>query len=158
MADGSSSATAPVSAPTVSHVLGEICWLMSQSAYHKHFSLGDLEWMVMPAVLAEQFRIFRSEQGPPLGVALWAYLSPDIESRFVAQVESGAGARLKPDDWKSGDRLWLVEVIAPQASDGNNLMDVMVDDLARNVFPGKTLRFHTADRVTGKRVVREVTA
>ena len=154
MADGSSGvAAAP---PTVSHVLGEICWLMSQSRYHRHFSLGDLEWMIMPAVLAEQFRVFRSEQGLPLGVALWAYLSAETEARFIDQVESGAGARLKPEDWQSGDRLWLVEVIAPQASDGNNLMDLMVDDLAKNVFTGQKFKFHSADRTTGQRTVREI--
>jgi cytolysin-activating lysine-acyltransferase len=155
MADGDSGAA---TRPTVSHILGEICWLMSQSNYHRHFSLGDLEWMIMPAVLAEQFRIFRSEQGPPLGVALWANLSPEIEARFCAQVESGAGARLKPDEWKSGDRLWVVEIIAPQASDSNNLMQLMVDDLTANVFSSQAFKFHMADRLTGNRVVKEIFA
>jgi cytolysin-activating lysine-acyltransferase len=153
MADSRSGA---IARPTVSHILGEICWLMSQSAYHRHFSIADLEWMVMPAILAEQFRVFRAEQGPPLGVALWAFLSEEVEARFRAQVDSGAGARLKPDEWNCGDRLWIVEIIAPQASDHNNLMQLMVDDLAANVFAGQPFRFHSADRVTGKRVVQEM--
>lgn len=56
---------------TVSQVLGEITWLMTQSPRHKAIPLGDLEWLLMPAILLRQFRIFyKGEQ--PVGVALWA--------------------------------------------------------------------------------------
>ena len=43
---------------TVSQVLGEITWLMTQSPRHKAIPLGDLEWLLMPAILLRQFRIF----------------------------------------------------------------------------------------------------
>jgi hypothetical protein len=33
---------------TVSQVLGEITWLMTQSPRHKVIPLGDLEWLLMP--------------------------------------------------------------------------------------------------------------
>jgi cytolysin-activating lysine-acyltransferase len=36
---------------TVAQVLGEITWLMTQSPRHKALALGDLEWLVMPAIL-----------------------------------------------------------------------------------------------------------
>ena len=40
-------------ARTVSAVLGEIVWLLTQSAQHKQaFFLGDLEWMAMAHTLA----------------------------------------------------------------------------------------------------------
>ena len=53
---------------TVSQVLGEITWLMTQSPRHKSIPLGDLEWLLMPAILLRQFRIFyKGEQ--PVGVA-----------------------------------------------------------------------------------------
>jgi len=35
---------------TIGRMLGEIVCLMSQSPAHKHFSLADLEWLVMPAL------------------------------------------------------------------------------------------------------------
>jgi len=55
----------------VAQVLGEITWLMTQSPRHKTVPLGDLEWLVMPALLLRQFRIFyKGEQ--PVGLALWA--------------------------------------------------------------------------------------
>src|SRR5256885_12617066 len=49
---------------------------MTQSPRHKAVPLGDLEWLVMPALLLRQFRIFcQGEQ--PVGVALWA-LADDL--------------------------------------------------------------------------------
>lgn len=37
----------PGHAKTISAVLGEIVWLMSQSPLHKQFFISDLEWFVM---------------------------------------------------------------------------------------------------------------
>src|SRR4051812_12670927 len=66
--DASSTATEPVTghareqtgppSKTVAQVLGEITWLMTQSPRHKATPLGDLEWLLMPAILLRQFRIF----------------------------------------------------------------------------------------------------
>jgi len=89
----------PAGDMTVARMLGEIVWIMTQSPGHKHFALGDLEWMVMPALLLEQYRIFRNGD-QPLGVALWAYLSPEAEEKL----KSGVG-RLRPDEWAVGMKL-----------------------------------------------------
>jgi cytolysin-activating lysine-acyltransferase len=66
---------AQAGAPTLSHMLGEMVWLLSQSPIHRHLSLADLEWLIMPPLLLEQFRVFRGE-ATPVGLALWAYLTP----------------------------------------------------------------------------------
>jgi cytolysin-activating lysine-acyltransferase len=141
--------------PTVAHMLGEVCWVLSQSKYHKHFSLGDLEWMAMPPILANQFRVFHGPEKAPVGFAIWAYVSEEVEQRLCAQVESGAGARLKPEDWKSGDRLWLIELVALGATEENKLTQAMLADLATNVFPGRKFKLHSADPLTGKRKMKE---
>ncbi|MDB5394410.1 MAG: ltxC [Rhodospirillales bacterium] len=87
----------PDSAPhTVSHLFGEIVWLMTQSPAHKHYSLVDLEWMVMPALLLQQFRLFH-DKGRPVGAALWAFLSQEGEAKLP-----NSPLRLRPDEWKSG--------------------------------------------------------
>ena len=71
---------------TVAQVLGEIAWLMTQSPRHKFIPLGDLEWLLMPALLLRQFRIFyKGEQ--PVGIALWA-LADDLVG--LARVERSA--------------------------------------------------------------------
>ena len=62
---------APKSAPTVSHLLGEITWLMTQSPLHKAMQIGDIEWLAMPALIHRQFYIFR-DGDRPVGLALWA--------------------------------------------------------------------------------------
>jgi cytolysin-activating lysine-acyltransferase len=92
---------------TVSQVLGEITWLMTQSPRHKAIPLGDLEWLLMPAILLRQFRIFyHGEQ--PVGVALWA-LADDL----VAKRIDGGDKRLAAVEWKSGTNMRIVELVAP---------------------------------------------
>ncbi|MEO1152168.1 MAG: toxin-activating lysine-acyltransferase [Pseudomonadota bacterium] len=71
---------------------------------------------------------------------------------------AGVGARLRPDEWKSGDRLWLVELCAPFATENNRLNGAMVADLMQNVFPGRTFKMHVTDPLTGNREVKEIGA
>lgn len=92
---------------TISAVLGEIVWLMSQSPEFKQYLISDLEWLVMPPILLRQFRLFYHE-GRPAAVVLYARVSPEVEARL----EAGAPT-LRPDDWKSGETVRVVKVIAP---------------------------------------------
>jgi cytolysin-activating lysine-acyltransferase len=92
---------------TVSHVLGEITWLMTQSPRHKAIPLGDLEWLLMPAILLRQFRIFyKGEQ--PVGVVLWALVDGIVAKRIDA-----GDNRLSAAEWKSGSNKRIVELVAP---------------------------------------------
>lgn len=122
---------------------------------HKYFAIGDLERLVMPAILLEQFRVFHGDKHP-LGFALWAHLSEDAEARMTAMVASGGGARLRPDDWKSGDRLWLVELVAPFATPENKLTEAMITDLVQHVFGERKFKFHATDLEMGKWEVKEI--
>lgn len=150
---------------TVAEALGQITWLFSQSPVHKHLKIGDLEWSVMPAILHEQFRVFRFGPLPgldnvkpedflpgfdkagleqmPLGVAFWGLLSEAAE----AKVE--AGERLAADEWKSGDRLWLLELISPFANAENKLAELMLADLLQGPFKDKRFSLHRTDPATG---------
>ena len=136
--------------PTVSHMLGEITWLLTQSPTHKHFALADLEWLVMPPLLLEQYRVFHGET-TPVGVALWASLSAEAE----AKLNAGVG-RLRPDEWKSGDRLWLVDLIAPFATPDNKMVEAMLADLMNTALKGQRFKFHKTDPTTGKRDTVEI--
>ena len=92
---------------TVAQELGEIAWLMTQSPRHKAIPLGDLEWLLMPAILLRQFRIFyKGEQ--PVGVALWA-LADDV---VVKGIDAG-DMRLTAVEWKSGSNMRIVDIVAP---------------------------------------------
>jgi cytolysin-activating lysine-acyltransferase len=107
-ANGAAAAAVSGAAPkTVAQVLGEITWLMTQSPRHKAIPLGDLEWLVMPAILLRQFRIFyKGEQ--PVGVALWA-----LADRLVAGRIDAGDRRLSAVEWKSGTAMRIVELVAP---------------------------------------------
>jgi cytolysin-activating lysine-acyltransferase len=125
------------SAPhTVSHMLGEIVWLMTQSPTHKYLALSDLEWMAMPALLLNQYRLFHNN-GRPVGAAFWAFLSQEAEAKFAI-----SPPRLQPEEWKSGDRCWVVDLISPFATAENKLIPVMLDDLRRTALRGRSFKFH----------------
>ena len=66
---------------TMGSMIGEIVWLMSQSPVHKHLSLADLEWILMPPVILGQYKLFRDGQ-KPVGAALWGYLSVEAEEKL----------------------------------------------------------------------------
>ena len=49
---------------TVSQVLGEITWLMTQSPRHKAIPLGDLEWLLMPPFCFGSFGFSTTANSP----------------------------------------------------------------------------------------------
>lgn len=118
-------------AKTVSGVLGEITWLLTQSPIHKQLFIGDLEWFCMPPVLLEQFRLF---YGPktPAAVAFWAFVSEETDVRLA-----NGGYKLRSDEWRNGDILWLMELVAPFGAEAEILAD-----LSKNVFPQRAFKFH----------------
>ncbi len=49
---------------------------------------------------------------------------------------SAGHARLKPQDWKSGDKLWVIDIVAPYGG-----QDEMLKDLKEKVFSEEEFRF-----------------
>ena len=128
--NGKTDKPANVPPKTISNVIGEITWLMTQSTSHKYFFISDLDWMIMPPVSLGQFRIFHGEKFP-VGVAFWAYVDDNIGERIQKGI-----TRMRPGDWNSGQNLWLVDLISPFGS-----TQKMLDDLVLNVFKQKTFKY-----------------
>ena len=122
-------ASAARAQPGPTEVLGQVAWLMMQSPAHKHLFFADMEWLVMPALMLKQFRVFRKDN-TPVALATWAYLDEESEARITDNVR-----RLRPGDWKSGDRLWLIDLIAPF---GGN--DQVLKELREQVFKDKKIK------------------
>lgn len=142
--------------PTISHLLGEMTWLLTQSPLHKAMQIGDLEWLVMPALIHQQFYLFR-DGDQPVGLALWAKCGPDA----VAKLEGGMiepENRLTPEEWANGDQIWLVDLIAPFATAENKQREIMIADLITGPLRGKEFHFHQTGPNTGKRTVQTVAA
>ncbi|MFN2260047.1 MAG: toxin-activating lysine-acyltransferase [Parasphingopyxis sp.] len=140
---------------TVSHLFGEITWLFTQSSIHKVLPISVLETLAMPAILNEQLFVFR-DGDQPVGVALWAYCNEAAEKKLDAGVLS-KGNMFTLEDWKSGDRIWLVDLVAPFTNDQNRQADIMLADLVSGPLKGKAFKYHRTDR-TGKREVVQVDA
>jgi hemolysin-activating ACP:hemolysin acyltransferase len=92
--------------------LGQIVTILMRSPQHRERPLADLEWLVLPAVLRGQCRVAQAQQSGvavPVGVALWASVSTTVDQRLS---DLSAPWRLQPDEWRSGDIPWLVELVA----------------------------------------------
>lgn len=152
-----SAADAPAQTPpTVSHILGEMTWLLTQSPLHRALSIGDLEWLVMPALLHEQFYIFR-DGNRPVGLALWAKCGPEAAKKLDGGMIEPEN-RLTLEEWTGGDQIWLVDLIAPFATPENRHREIMMADLIAGPLAGKAFSFHLTDPHTGKRTVKQVPA
>jgi len=89
--------------------IGYITWLCTQSQGHKQLFIQDIEWRLFPPVMLGQYKLRIDDKagGLPTAYASWAFLSEEVEAGYRA------AHRLRPGDWRSGDRLWLVDCIAP---------------------------------------------
>ena len=142
--------------PTVSHLLGEMTWLLTQSPLHRAFAIGDIEWLAMPALLHEQFYLFRDGQRP-VGLALWAKCNAEAVGKLERGMVDPVN-RLTLEEWKSGDQIWLVDLIAPFATIENRQREIMIADLISGPLKGLEFRFHQTDPATGNRTVQAVAA
>jgi cytolysin-activating lysine-acyltransferase len=67
----------------------------------------------------------------PVGFATWAFLSEEVEKRML---ESGV-QKLSPMEWKSGDRIWSMDMIFPFGG-----AEEAKKEMQRVLFPGQTVR------------------
>lgn len=89
------------------NVFASAVLLYMRSPKHKHLFLADLEWRLLPALSLKQFRLF-TKGNQPIGLATWAMVSEEVAERLKSDV-----SRIKPSDWRSGDRPVLVDLVAP---------------------------------------------
>ena len=127
---------------TVSGVLGEIVWLMTQSESHKRLFVGELEWYVMEPMMLSQFRVYRKDK-KPVGVVIWAMVNDEVDERL----KSG-NTRLRGKEWNNGDKAWIIDVISPF---GDPMY--LINDLAQNVFENKNYHYLQTDAQGVQKVV-----
>jgi cytolysin-activating lysine-acyltransferase len=85
-------------------VFGHMCALATQSKAHANYTLADAYRLFIPPISLGQFLMF----GDGSGFATWAYLSREAADGYRTRTR-----KLQPDDWKSGDEIWFVDLIAP---------------------------------------------
>lgn len=119
----------------VTATFGEMVSLLMRLPQYKHFSLADLEWLVVPALLTGQFSLVTAQSKTkgltaPVGIVLWASVSEDLDKRLSGA--PGQPIRLQPPEWKSGDVLWVVLAAGDQ-----RVMQGMLKRLQENEWAHK---------------------
>lgn len=96
---------------------GEIISLFMQSPRHSQVTLAALAKQMLPAFLTGQFVLARAQQkdqnapAAPVGAAFWASVSEEVDQRICADVAKPI--ELAPDEWQSGNIVWLLDLVAP---------------------------------------------
>lgn len=134
---GSDNSEAAPKGPTALHLMGEIVWLMGHSELHRDWPLHSLARWVLPALTHKQYRLFH-RGGRPTAYVAWAWLTEEVETAYVRNSNS-----LDPNSWKSGDRGWIIDFIAP-FGDTKRVARFLRNELFANnvgrslrVYPGK---------------------
>ncbi|MGD9851518.1 MAG: toxin-activating lysine-acyltransferase [Nitrospirales bacterium] len=114
---------------------------LSFSPVYKHMSLADLEWLVIPALATNQVTTVRGKLKDqngltiPLGMALWAHVSEEVDKKLEVQQQANIPFRLAPHEWKSGEIPWLLAVLAPK-----EVAQALVKKLEESVFKDKSYK------------------
>ena len=120
-----------------------------RDANFRKMRLADLEWLVLPPVMAGQYRLAQapspvgrvkgkdgSEQGGvlvPVAVALWARVSDGIDKALSESLDKPV--RLRPNEWASGDNIWLMAVAGDQRA-----VPKFLEQLAKTEFKGQRVK------------------
>jgi hemolysin-activating ACP:hemolysin acyltransferase len=116
----------------------QIVSVLMRSPRYKHYTLSDLEWLVLPPLLTGQFSVAEAstkQGGPrvPVAVALWASVSAEVDKRLSENL--AAPIRLRPDEWRSGDILWLVDAVGDA-----RVVPQLLKPLSETVFKGRQVK------------------
>lgn len=87
---------------------GSACWLWLHSDRHRNIPLHTLATLLLPAIKQRKF-ILVSEVGRPVFYMSWADLDEESESRYLRH----SPEQMRNEDWDSGDRLWILDWVAP---------------------------------------------
>ncbi len=87
---------------------GDLAFLFLRSKLHAKLTGPQLLSSIQPAIDSGQFAVMRQDHIPRACIT-WALLDARAEERFLA------GHPLTAPEWYSGDRLWIVDIVAPYA-------------------------------------------
>ncbi len=117
--------------------LGPVIMLYLQSPHRRYQFISDLEWLLIPPLVSGQCKLYM-QQEYPISFVSWAFLSEAVEKRLL-----GNGGRLRPEDWASGERLWLIDIVAPFGG-----VETVLTDM-RKTFPEREIHLLAPDPENG---------
>lgn len=126
-------------------ILGPVLWLYARDERRKFTFIADQDWLLMPPILLDQCKLYMKEE-IPWAFITWALVSDEVDARLRTQIP-----KIAPHEWKSGEHLWLIDVVAPFGQ-----ADEMIEELRKTQFPGRKISALLPDPQQGNRLlVRE---
>jgi len=98
--------------------------------------LADLEWLIVPPIMLGQFATMDANtngRSTPVAAAFWASVSEDVDRKLL-EINT-IPIRLRPDEWRSGDIVWLIDIVGD-----NRVLPTFVRDLQNVVFMGRHVK------------------
>jgi cytolysin-activating lysine-acyltransferase len=108
-----STTEAPAGSPALLHqytLLGRLAWLWMNSPLQRDWDMSTAARFLLPPILHEQVELIERD-GVPVAYCSWAWLDQDAELRYMMNPSA-----MRVEDWKSGDRLWFADWVAPFAT------------------------------------------
>ncbi len=117
--------------------------LFTCSPAHKHYTLADLEWLLIPALRLNQFMAAEVKlptgQAVPAALVLSARVSAEADARLSA--EPRYPIRLHPNEWQSGDVFWIIDTIGELRA-----VQQCVETLKKTACQGRAAKILSARR------------
>ncbi len=102
--------------------VGQVVLAMMNLPRYKNQSLGDLNHLILEPLLQDRLVVASAKlkdgekngaHQATAGLAIWASVSDEVDAKIQEQIKGGAfPVRLSKDDWTSGEKLWLLDIIA----------------------------------------------
>lgn len=115
-------------------LLGAVVELMMASERHRGDSVADIERLIVPPLKLGQRACVWVNEGL-VAFASYALLSDEAEDGFIS-----GSRRLQASDWRSGEKLWLMDAIAPYGH-ARGLCGELREKLRERGFAGRPIRF-----------------
>lgn len=134
---------------------GEIVSVLMRSPAYRNATLAQIERLVVPAVLTGQFSLAEAQSKEsgfmaPVGVVLWATV--DAEAEAVLSTAPDAYQQLTPQQWRSGNVVWLIDAVGD-----SRVIGAMLKHLHQGAWNGQIVKAHMKGP-DGLSAVRTLTA
>ena len=136
----------------MSHAFSQVIAVLMRDPDFRNLKLADLEWLVLPPIMAGQFKLGRAQVPSPgsksdakdqqsgltvpVAVAVWARVSPEIDAALSANLDKRV--KLQANQWASGDRIWLMA-----AAGDPHLVPHFLKQLGETEFKGQVVKIRT---------------
>jgi cytolysin-activating lysine-acyltransferase len=102
-------------------IFGQVALALSQVPQYRNMPASEFTQAILEPLIQDRLLVAHSAKdsdpatdGGLLGIALWASVSATVDAKIRTQIkEKVFPVRLQRDEWKSGDTVWLLDVIAP---------------------------------------------